>query len=64
MMWDLETIKSMNSDERISQRIAYARMLNRIRENKKNATEQLRKENQQKEPEGIPQSEDLPEEDS
>tara|TARA_R100000152_G_C6775443_1_gene203861 strand:- start:1638 stop:1829 length:192 start_codon:yes stop_codon:yes gene_type:complete len=61
-VWDLETIKFINSDEQIKQRIAYARKLNRIRENKNNAIRKLHEENQEKEPEGVPQSEDLPKE--
>lgn len=34
-MWDLSTIKKMNTDEQIRKRIAYARRINRIRNAKK-----------------------------
>lgn len=30
-MWDLSTIKKMNTDEQIRKRIAYARRMNRVR---------------------------------
>ena len=33
-MWDLKTIKKLNSDEEILKRIAYARRMNRIRKKK------------------------------
>ena len=33
-MWDLDTIKKINSDEEILKRIRYARRLNKIRKRK------------------------------
>lgn len=34
-MWDLATIKKINTDEQILKRIRYARRMNRLRKKKK-----------------------------